>query len=217
MIPTRFVTEYPERCMQMLEMIESRAREMELVGSFSLMVASSIFLIPYERMKKRHPLDDAIDEPELYQAIKQIQRQKFLESEVWDLTPPGDWRMSRIITKANPTHSWRDENGCHPMAKGADNTIVDRTLEDVLRVIRNALAHGNVVYLDRYGRDHPGKKVEFLAFLSRYEESEEQRAISETYRLVATTEECFLSFVKVWARWLTKFPPDDRLFAAAAE
>ena len=217
MIPTRFVTEYPERCMQMLEMIEPRAREMQLVGSFSLMVASSIFLIPYERMKKGHPLDDASDEPKLYRAIKRIQRQKFLESEVWGPTPPGDWRMSRIITNPNHTRSWKDENECHPMAKGADNIIVDRTLEDVIRVIRNALAHGNVVYLDRYGHEHPGAEVEFLAFLSRYEESEEQRAILETYRFVATTEECFLSFVKVWARWLNKFPADDRLFAAAAE
>ena len=217
MIPKRFVTEYPERCMQMLEILEPCAREMRLVGSFSLMIASSIFLIPYERMKKGHPLEDASDEPELYRAIKRIQRQKFLESDVWGPTPPGDWRMSRKITNPNDTHSWKDENGCHPMAKGANNIIVDRTLEDVIRVIRNALAHGSVVYLDRYGHDDPGAEVEFLAFLSRYEESEEQHARSGTYRLVATTEETFLSFVKVWARWLNEFQPDTRLFASAAE
>ncbi len=93
MIPKRFVAEYPKRCMEMLKILEPRAREMRLVGSFSLMVASSIFLIPYERMKKGHPLDDASDEPELYRAIKRIQRQKFLESDVWGHTPPGDWRM----------------------------------------------------------------------------------------------------------------------------
>ena len=217
MIPKRFVTEYPERCMQMLEILEPHARKRQLVGSFALMVASSIFVIPYERMKKPHPLGGVGSEPELYQAIKRIQRQKFLESEIWGCTPSGEWRMSRILTNPNHTNSWKDKNGSHPMAEMAENTIHDRCLEAVVRVIRNALAHGSVVYLDRDGRERPGAEVQFLAFLSRYEESEGQRAISETYRLVTTTEETFLSFVKAWATWLNEFPADDRLFAAAAE
>jgi hypothetical protein len=38
-----------------------------------------------------------------------------------------------------------------------------------------------------------------LAFLSRYEETGEERDAQETYRLVVTTEENFLHFVKAWA------------------
>jgi hypothetical protein len=32
MIPERFVVEYPERCLKLLEMLEPRAREEELTG-----------------------------------------------------------------------------------------------------------------------------------------------------------------------------------------
>ena len=47
MIPERFVTEYPKRCGQLLAMLESQARQVDLVGSFSLLVASAAFTIPF--------------------------------------------------------------------------------------------------------------------------------------------------------------------------
>ena len=36
-VPDRFVTEYPARCQQLLEMLEMPAREANLVGSFALL------------------------------------------------------------------------------------------------------------------------------------------------------------------------------------
>ena len=44
---------------------------------------------------------------------------------------------------------------------------------------------------------------------------EEQKAKAETYRLVTTTEDEFLHFVKLWAKWISKFQGDDRLSEAA--
>ena len=216
MIPHRFVIEYPDRCLTMLKMLESPAREQQLVSSLSLLVASSIFLVPYERMKKAHPLRDLDDEPELYREIKRIEKQKFVASKkIWADTMPHDWRFSRIMTDASDSDNWQDEHDCHPMDSAAENTMYRRCNGEVLRVIRNALAHGNVVFLDRDGFENRDAEVHFLAFLSRYEETEEQRKKSETYRLVATTEESFLSFVKAWAKWLSQFEADKRLFAAA--
>ena len=57
MIPEKFVTEYPARCMDLFALLEPAAREKQLLGSFSLIVATSVFMIPYERMKARHPLN----------------------------------------------------------------------------------------------------------------------------------------------------------------
>jgi hypothetical protein len=73
------------------------------------------------------------------------------------------------------------------------------------------LAHGNVVYLDENGFETRGAQVQYLAFLSRYEETQKQRERAKTYRLVVTTEEGFLHFVKAWAAWLAQFPADRRL------
>ena len=61
------------------------------------------------------------------------------------------------------------------MAAKAKNTIADRNAGEVLRLVRNALAHGNLVYLNKRGHEEPGTKLEHIAFLSRYEEDEESR------------------------------------------
>jgi len=97
------------------------------------------------------------------------------------------------------------------MRSHAQNTIARRKAGEVLRVIRNALAHGNVIYLDEQGFEKRHATVQFLAFLSRYEEDEVSRKHSETYRLVTTTEEGFLAFIKSWAKWLSSIEPDQRL------
>ena len=60
MIPARFVVEYPQRCLDLIEALEPTARQRELVGSFSLLVAAAVFVIPYERMgSQKHPLNKA--------------------------------------------------------------------------------------------------------------------------------------------------------------
>lgn len=218
MIPRRFVVEYPQRCLRLLEATEPFARQEKLVGSFALLVASALFTIPYERLNVKHPLSASTSSTELYDALRIVQRKKFLEADFWNGMRPGDWRFSRIMTTPEVTSDWKDEKGMHPMHNDADNTIGRRDADAVLRVIRNALAHGNVVYLDKDGLETVGATVQYLAFLSRYEETPEQRAKSETYRIVATSEEVFLTFVKCWATWLDSFPPDMRLmFEDAAE
>lgn len=217
MIPQRFVVEYPSRCVVLLKMLEKQARENNLVGSFSLLVANSIFVIPFERMKAAHPLREREREPGIYAAIANELDKPFLEAALWGKERPADWRMSRIMTPVNVVHAWRDNQDRHPMSEGAENVIQRKTLDDVLRVIRNALAHGNVVYLDKDGMESPGNLVRYLGFLSRCEENADERQRAETYRLVTITEEGFLAFVKAWASWLSKFEFDDRLIAPAAE
>lgn len=211
MIPARFVVEYPERCRQLLEALEPIARQRELLGSFSLLVAAAMFTIPYERLKARHPLARQDREQPLYEALRRVERQNFLEAEFWQERRPEGWRLGRIMTRPGSTENWKDEDGVHPMRPDARNTIARRTANDVLRVIRNALAHGNIIYLDESGVERRGARLSHLAFLSRYEETEEQKAVRETYRLVTVTEDAFIEFVKSWASWLESLPPDNQL------
>ena len=111
-----------------------------MAGSFSLIVATPVFLIPYERMKVAHPLNQRAPEGGLYYAIRRVERQRFLEAEFWDNAPDGVWRFSRVVNDVNWTQGWRDEVDLHPMDGEADNTIERRSVNDVLRVVRNALA-----------------------------------------------------------------------------
>jgi hypothetical protein len=117
------------------------------------------------------------------------------------------------MNDANDTERW-DEEGHHPMKANAKNSLPRRKADAVLRVIRNALAHGNIVYLNEHGLEEHSTKLQFLGFLSRYEETDEDKAKSETYRLVTTTEDEFLRVVKLWAKWVSQFRDDKRLEAA---
>ena len=212
-VPARFVTEYPLRCMELFELIEPMARDKDLLGSFSLIVATSVFLIPYERMNDRHFLNRRGKEPDLYDAIDRIERQHFLKAEFWRNGTPQEWRFSRIMNEVERTARWRDDKNRHPLAADAVNKIARKKVKDVLYVIRNALAHGNVVYLDEHGSETPGAKLRYLAFLSRCEE--EVQPDGNTYHVVTTTGQGFLDFVKVWATWLAELPGDTRLSVAA--
>lgn len=102
--------------------------------------------------------------------------------------------------------AWRDETGNHPIQ--SQETKDGNT---VLRTIRNALAHGNVVYLDENGHESPGGRLRYLAFLSRHEDE-------QSYRVAIFGEEDFLTFLKCWIEWVQSFPPENEfVFAEAAE
>jgi hypothetical protein len=217
MIPARFVVEYPLRCLELLQALEPTARKRKLLASFSLLAASGIFTIPYSRLKEHsHPLGEPPRCRSLYDALRIINKQKFLGAEFWRETQPGPWRFSRIVSRPNSTINWRDERGLHPMRADAQNMIGTCKVREVLWVIRNALAHGNIVYLDESGNESWGAEVRYLAFLTRHEEL--RAPPPKSYDLVTATEESFLDFVKSWANWLGRFPPDDRLiFREAAD
>lgn len=205
MVPERFVTEYPARCRQLLDMLEGPAREADLVGSFALLVASAAFTIPFARMvEKAHPL--GAPEDELYAAVEGLKKQSFAEAQFWNSAKPGFFRYAKIVTDAEKSARWRNAKGEHPLAS---SEMKDANV--ILRTIRNALAHGNVVYLDKDGYETPGNRLVYLAFLSRHENG-------DGYRAAIFDDESFLAFLKAWIEWLQTFPPERELkFAEAAE
>jgi hypothetical protein len=213
-IPRRFVIEYPQRALQLIDAMEAYARRQELLGSFGLLAAASVLTMPYERMKPSHFLHPSESSKPMAAALRSLKRSRFLDAPFWQGRAPGDWRMSRIMMNIHASYMWTDEIGRHPFAPDAVNKIESRDAESVLRVIRNALAHGNVVYLDENGHETPGHQLRYLAFLSRYEESPEQRGESQTYRIVATTEEEFLTFIRYWAKWVASLSPELKMMAA---
>jgi hypothetical protein len=110
------------------------------------------------------------------------------------------------VTDAEDSIGWRNENGEHPLksSEAKDANII-------LRTIRNALAHGNIVYLDKDGYETAGNRLVYLAFLSRHENG-------NGYRVAIFDEETFLAFLKAWIGWLAALPLERKLkFAEAAE
>jgi hypothetical protein len=195
-------------------MLEERARDRALVGSLSLLAAASVLTVPFERARDGHFLLRDVDS-ELVGMMDALKKVKFVVAPFWNGEGPVNWRQTRIVANFNDSDGWIDGQGKHPFATDAENVIAKKDASEVLRVIRNALAHGNIVYLNQRGLEREGEPLHYLALLSRYEETEGQRAASETYRLVAATEEEFLRFVKAWARWIVGAAWSDRDVRAA--
>lgn len=215
-VPDRFAVEYPKRAIELLDIVEARAKEKDLLGSFALLAASAILTIPFERMRASHFLYNEARDADLVKNLKALEKANFLESPFWEVAPDGEaWRQSRIVNAVDNVHDWLDENDRDPRAPES-NTIKTRKASEVLRVLRNALAHGNIIYLDKNGQEIAGNRMIYMAFLSRYEETPEQREQAETYRVVITTEDAFLQFVKSWALWISSLDLDQRLTAEAA-
>ena len=122
MIPARLVVEYPQRCLDLIEALELTARQRELVGSFSLLVAAAVFVIPYERMG-RYPLHNAARDVDLFRAHSNLSE---TTAPFWNGQPPYTWRFSPIMTDANNTKGWMDEEGYHPTTPHAKNSAQDR-------------------------------------------------------------------------------------------
>ena len=203
MIPQRFVTEYPNRCGLLLDMLEPQARENSLVGSFALLVASAAFTIPFARMtEKGHPTGKP--EKGLSAAVEALKKKPFIEAPFWNGVPAAFFRYAKIVNDPEHAGSWQSDTGVHPI-----KSEESKDGNTVLRTIRHALAHGNVVYLDEEGHESPGSLVRYLAFLSKHERD-------PAYRVVIFDEEGFLAFLKCWIGWLQTFPPETT-FAEAAE
>lgn len=200
MIPQRFAIEYPERCLHLLDALEPIAQERDLYGTFSVMLAASILIVPWERANGRHPLTQE-QGGDLHAGLRKLERRRWIAADFWPDAPAGEWRFSRIMGNPNDVNAWHDEEG-HPSFSQEANTIQRRQVGEVFRVLRNALAHGNIVYLDGRGRETAGARVQHIAFLSRYEETPEQREEAETYRVVTVRERDFLPFVRAWALWV---------------
>ena len=214
-VPDRFAIEYPRRALELIGMLEAQARENNLLGSFGLLAASAILTIPFERMRSSHFLHDDARDADLVRKLKVLEKVVFLKAPFWRSEPDGGaWRQSRIVNAVDEVHGWLDQDSCDARSEES-NTIQSRKASEVLRVFRNALAHGNIIYLDKNGQEIAGNQMVYMAFLSRYKETAAQREQAETYRVVITTEEAFLQFVRSWAEWIGSFDLDRRLAAAA--
>jgi hypothetical protein len=72
------------------------------------------------------------------------------------------------------------------------------------------IKRSNVVYLDEDGYETVGRRLVYLAFLSKHESG-------NGFLVAIFDEESFLAFLKGWIRWLQGFLPERKLaFAEVA-
>lgn len=137
-----FVDDFPRRCREILEFAGKpalfRGREVTL----ALMVASSGLVVPYERLKPDggevdHPSGDNKKFSAASEKLKALLEESFLSSPVWG-APVSTWHFGKLKSVTGDPDSWEGLRNRQPVQP-------EKTVGNVLRVIRNALAHGNIL------------------------------------------------------------------------
>lgn len=136
-----FVDDFPLRCRDVLKFASKpalfRGREVTL----ALMVASAGLVVPYERLKPDrgeidHPSGDNKKFSAAAEKLKVLLEEPFLSSRVWG-EPVSTWHSGKLKSVIGDPDSWDGLSNRKPIQ-------TDKTVGNVLRVIRNALAHGNI-------------------------------------------------------------------------
>jgi len=141
---TNFVRDFPARCREVLKMAEGPARLRGREVTLLLMAAASAFIVPFERLKpdeephaSPHPSGDRERFPEMAEAVSNLLNKPFLASELWQNQNAESWRVGELASIAGTPDDW-------PALKNAKPVSSQKKVRSLLKIIRNALAHGNL-------------------------------------------------------------------------
>lgn len=179
-----FVSDFPSRCLDVLRMAETKARLQQRQVTLALMVASAGFVVPYERLsiKKAHPTGDAKKFAEASSKLAALMQMKFLVS------PLGRGADSWHGGKLNSIKGYPDE---WPEFLKAKPLSPDKTVGGLLRILRNALAHGNIF-------TH-GDPIKALVFVGSNTDDEDNII---DFSFARVSPEDFVRFLKQWFEFL---------------
>jgi hypothetical protein len=142
-----FVSDFPERCSELLVAFERTARLRKREVTLMLCVAMPSLVVPWERLtaprstphgeQPGHPSLDWQRFEQAKSALDRLVEQKFLGSPLWPTTAPGSWLFGKLSDVSDGPDSWRELAAPKPLNSA-------KQAKAVLKHIRNALAHGNI-------------------------------------------------------------------------
>lgn len=206
--PIHYSTEIVTRCQSLITdlypHIQGDRRDDKRFGgplttTFLLAMATPMILLPVERLFQRElnragVADDRQIDKALTKSVQEMLTKKFGQ------TPFGngiDWRLVADVKSFNIA-DWTDTKPLQKLSEPAAKTAAfDAPATDVLLILRNALAHGGIAYLDKDGRQ-TDRVASMFAFVSAT--SMKVRALN----ILRVSEDGLSLFLKAWADWLAQ-------------
>lgn len=190
-----FVQDFPKRCLEILSGYESTARMTNREVTLTLAIASSAFVVPFERLNPSNP--DHVADDRWQSCVKkmgQLMNRAFLS---W--APGKSWAFASSVPgsliRAKHVEEWLGAHTPSPIDAG-------RNVGTVLTHIRNALAHGNIFTYPSGPKPEP---IAELLFLSKRRHPSTGDLLDE-YNVLQSTPEDFLWLVKEWIHFLEGLP-----------
>ena len=208
--PTHYSVELPARCQALIERYGARiGAETDpndgfngpLKTTFLLAMATPMLVLPLERIFRpavwgdRGVADDLPLDKQLGGRVADTRggQRAFGEAPFYR---HGDWAYIPACPAFEVGRDWPAERLEVLASPDAVTSARDARASDVLMVMRNALAHGGVTYLDRDGRHtlSATHMLAFAAFPSRHDKKH--------LRLLRVGVEAFQTFLEQWTTWL---------------
>lgn len=215
-IPQHYSLELPERCLTLIEALLPAAQDLRALGqehlgplttTFLLAMSTPMIVLPIERIERHRNraegyADDRFVNAAITAAIgeglggRRLSKSPFFE--------PGVWRLGKIQYQPamNIARRFPEELALLLDEPEALISAAAMPASQWASCLRNALSHGGIAYLDNAGRQASGGDTEMVAFVSgRYEASRQEPELIVALRI---DRESFLSFLRLWVRWLTQ-------------
>lgn len=208
------------RANELLQQLEQHARdvpgEMPSAGSlrpsFLLSMAMPIIIQPYERFFSK----GAQRSVAFYSEFERLDGVSEMRNEIDSLKTAGSLAGSPMEVA---TWWWAFTNDFYKLSDGIPNHIAPlltgtagktkaktKAPHEILMVLRHALAHGSVIYLDKNGEPSLYGGVTYFLFVNqRTDDMGNQKSVD----FLKVSVEDFRKFLSKWANWIERHLPYD--------
>lgn len=225
--PQHFGIELPQRCLTLLDSLWGAASETyytptrhvgALTSTFLISMSMPIINIPTERIERHLHLrksegyvDDRYIDDEVAEAFKNVlQRGHLEEAPFYDA---GTWRFYEYFGKPiNLTRDLPEDIAAELDKDEAAQHAAQMRSSQWLSVLRNALAHGGILYLNEHGRSTYNAPVRMFGFVSGkfqnglcpHDNEKPCRAerIPSGLNILRISERDFRNFLHNWVSWM---------------
>ncbi|SRR6266851_3088286 len=182
-----FIHDFPGRCGEVLELADGPAQAKGFEVTLLIMTAAAAFVVPFERLstskyKREHPSKDAQTFFEHAQELTDALGQPFLGSPFFG-DDPASWCEGKIETLGKASVG-------EPLTK-------ETTSDEVLSIIRNALAHGNLFPIP-IGASRAAQ----MTAIEFYSEDRDGDGKRIGYKFVRVSPRDFRCFLVKWLQFL---------------
>jgi len=181
-----FIQDFPGRCIDILDEYIGDAKQKNREVTLMLAVASAALTIPFERLRYKGHITDDVN---TYKAASTSFNKKIHQPFSTLQGQGNSWKYIESVDKKD------FDKGIDSVVNGNQKDLPEGyTIDKVLALVRNALAHGNIF---TYPSQAP--QIEIMVFIS---EERINNVPTGKYNVIIVSPDDFLVSLKEWVKFL---------------
>ena len=223
-VPYHTSQDVPGRCLWLIDSLFSKVQTVTapheadlgpLDTTFLFAMSTLIFTLPIERLERHRRkeeqgrqgyMDDRPLDPAFAQEIDAVLGSDDMPFSASPFHVPGAWRFASIdySPDQNLAVEFPEELAAHLSSNEAVRDADNLSARAWMNFVRNALAHGGIVYLDAEGRQSRGKPTCLMGFVSAVYPNGNMRQPPERLISLRTTPQQYRATLQKWVTWVQR-------------